>query len=77
MVADGAEGVEIVDARGERRWVERGDGTGEEWAAASTSLGLLGVIVRVRMRVQEDTKVFAMQKTWVPFPSFWFGMGGL
>lgn len=65
MVADGAEGVEIVDATGERRWVERGDGTGEEWAAASTSLGLLGVIVRVRMRVQGDTKVFAMQKTWV------------
>ncbi|KAK0749380.1 hypothetical protein B0T18DRAFT_436927 [Schizothecium vesticola] len=63
MVADGAEGVEIVDASGGRRWVERGDGSGEEWAAASTSLGLLGVIVRVRLRVWEDAKVFAMQKT--------------
>lgn len=77
MVAAGAEGVEIVDAAGGRRWVGRGDGRGEEWAAASTSLGLLGVVVRVKLRVWEDTKVFAMQTTWVlPF-LFLEGCGGL
>ncbi|KAK1833118.1 hypothetical protein QBC39DRAFT_390156 [Podospora conica] len=60
MVAAGAEGVEIVDARGGRRWVGRGDG---DWGAASTSLGLLGVVVRVRLRVRGDGKVRAMQRT--------------
>lgn len=61
MVAAGAEEIHIVDGTGEIRVVERGDGTGEEWLAASTSLGLLGVIVRMKFRVYPDFKVYAKQ----------------
>ncbi|KAK3900844.1 hypothetical protein C8A05DRAFT_45395 [Staphylotrichum tortipilum] len=63
MVAAGVVEVEVVDGRGDLRRVVRGDGTGEEWAAVSTSLGLLGVIVGMRLRVYPDTKVYARQAT--------------
>ncbi|OJD29500.1 fad fmn-containing dehydrogenase [Diplodia corticola] len=63
MVAAAVEEVHVVDGRGELRVVERGDGSGEEWVAASTSLGLLGVIARMRVRVYPDFKVYARQET--------------
>ncbi|KAK0633182.1 hypothetical protein B0T14DRAFT_491401 [Immersiella caudata] len=62
MVAAGALAMEIVDGRGEVRRVERDEGS-DDWLAASTSLGLLGVIVRIKLRIYRDTKVYAMQKT--------------
>ncbi|KAK1585349.1 uncharacterized protein LY79DRAFT_704836 [Colletotrichum navitas] len=40
----------------------RDDGD-DEWLAASTSPGLLGVIVRIKFRIYPDFKVYAQQKT--------------
>ena len=61
MVAAGALAMEIIDGEGVVRRVER-DG-GDEWLAASTSLGLLGIIARIKLRVYPDTKVYAEQAT--------------
>ncbi|KAK2057538.1 FAD-binding domain-containing protein [Colletotrichum caudatum] len=44
------------------RHLVRDDGD-DEWLAASTSLGLLGVIVRMKFRIYPDFKVYAQQKT--------------
>ncbi len=62
MVAAGVVEMEIVDGKGEVRRLSK-EGGGDEWFAASTSLGLLGVIVRLRLRVYPDTKVYAKQVT--------------
>ena len=61
MVAAGVLEMEIVDGRGVIRRVGR-DG-GDDWLAASTSLGLLGIIVRMKLKVYSDTKVYAKQAT--------------
>ncbi|KAK5660673.1 hypothetical protein OQA88_12037 [Cercophora sp. LCS_1] len=63
MVAAGALALDIIDGRGEVRHIERNEGD-EEWLAASTSLGLLGVIARIKLRVYPDAKVFAKQDTY-------------
>jgi len=62
MVAAGALALDIVDGTGALRRVERGTG-GDDWLAASTSLGLLGVIAAVKMRIYPDAQVYAMQAT--------------
>lgn len=61
MVAAGALEIHIVDASGEVRVVQRDAGS-EEWLAASTSLGLLGPIVRMKFKIYPDFKVYAKQE---------------
>ncbi|KAB2579938.1 putative fad fmn-containing dehydrogenase protein [Lasiodiplodia theobromae] len=62
MVAAGVEELHIVDGSGKTRVVARDEGS-DEWLAASTSLGLLGVIVRMKMKIYPDFKVYAQQET--------------
>ncbi|KAL2183219.1 FAD-binding domain-containing protein [Thermothelomyces heterothallicus CBS 203.75] len=62
MVAAGVLAMDIVDGAGEVRRVVR-DESDDEWLAASTSLGLLGIIVRIQLKVYPDTKVYAKQET--------------
>lgn len=61
MVAAGALEMDIIDGQGAIRTVVR-DGS-EEWLAASTSLGLLGIIARIKLQIYPDTKVYAKQAT--------------
>jgi L-gulonolactone oxidase len=61
MVAAGVLALDIIDGNGELRHLKRDDG--DEWLAASTSLGLLGVIVRMKFKIYPDFKVYADQKT--------------
>lgn len=61
-VVGGVLSMDIVDGAGEVRHVEK-DEDDDTWLAASTSLGLLGVIVRMKMKIYAETKVYAMQKT--------------
>ncbi|KAL3487933.1 hypothetical protein BJX62DRAFT_185769 [Aspergillus germanicus] len=61
MVAAGVLSLDIIDGEGNLRHLERDDS--DEWLAASTSLGLLGVIVRMKFKVYPDFKVYADQKT--------------
>lgn len=62
MVAAGVLAMDIIDGRGEVRRVVR-DEEDDEWLAASTSLGLLGIIARIQLQVYPDTKVYAKQAT--------------
>ncbi|KAK3330492.1 hypothetical protein B0H66DRAFT_572539 [Apodospora peruviana] len=62
MVAAGALALDIIDGSGALRHVERDDGN-DNWLAASTSLGLLGIVARIKLRVYPDSKVYAMQDT--------------
>ena len=61
MVAAGALEIHIIDGKGDLKVVKR-DGNSDEWLAASTSLGLLGVIARMKFKVYPDFKVYADQK---------------
>ncbi|KAM5341553.1 hypothetical protein ACJ41O_014584 [Fusarium nematophilum] len=61
-VIGGVLAMDIIDGKGEIRHVER-DEEDDDWLAASTSLGLLGIIARVKMQVFPETKVWADQKT--------------
>ncbi|KAI0848196.1 FAD-binding domain-containing protein [Daldinia vernicosa] len=62
MVAAGVLSLDIVNGNGDIVTVER-DETNDDWLAASTSLGLLGVIVRMKFKIYPDFKVFAKQET--------------
>jgi L-gulonolactone oxidase len=62
MVAAGLLAIDIIDGSGTLRHLERNDKS-DEWLAASTSLGLLGVIARMKLKIYPDFKVYAMQKT--------------
>lgn len=62
MVAAGVLEMDIVDGTGEVRRIVR-DETDDDWLAASTSLGLLGIIVRMKFKIYPDFKVYADQKT--------------
>lgn len=62
MVAAGALEIHIIDGSGKVREIVK-DGTSDEWLAASTSLGLLGPIARMKFKIYPDFKVFAMQET--------------
>lgn len=61
-VVGGVLAMDIIDGAGEIRTVER-DEDDDDWLAASTSLGLLGIIARVKMQIYAETKVYAMQVT--------------
>ena len=67
VVVGGVLAMDIIDGRGEIRSVKR-DESNDEWLAASTSLGLLGIIARIQMRIFPETKVYSMQKTSVSLP---------
>ena len=62
VVVGGVLAMDIVDGKGDIQHIER-DEKNDDWLAASTSLGLLGVIVRLKMKIYPETKVYAMQKT--------------
>jgi L-gulonolactone oxidase len=64
MVVAGALEIHIIDGTGTIQTVVR-DESDDDWLAASTSLGLLGPIARVKFRIYPDFKVYAQQKTWV------------
>lgn len=66
-VAAGVLSMDIINGRGDVVTVERSET--DEWLAASTSLGLLGVIARMKFKIYPDFKVFAQQKTWVSRPA--------
>lgn len=59
MVASGALELHIIDGSGNLRVVKRSDS--DEWQAASTSLGLLGVIAKIKFKIYPDFKVYAEQ----------------
>ncbi|KAI1766112.1 FAD-binding domain-containing protein [Hypoxylon sp. FL1150] len=61
MVAAGVQSLDIVNGNGEVVTIER-DNSNDDWLAASTSLGLLGVIVRMKFKIYPDFKVFAKQE---------------
>ncbi|TPX10662.1 uncharacterized protein E0L32_008396 [Thyridium curvatum] len=61
MVASAAMALDIIDGTGTIRTVER-DESNDDWLAASTSLGLLGIIARIKLKIYPDTKVYSMQK---------------
>lgn len=67
MVAAGVLSLDIVNGNGDIVTIERDDND-DDWLAASTSLGLLGVIVRMKFKIYPDFKVFAQQKTYVLYP---------
>lgn len=62
VVVGGVLEMDIVDGTGAIRTVVK-DETSEEWLAASTSLGLLGIIVRVKMVIYPETVLWADQVT--------------
>lgn len=62
MVAAGALEIHIIDGTGTIQKIVR-DETDETWLAASTSLGLLGPIARLKFKIYDDFKVYAQQKT--------------
>ncbi|EUC39889.1 hypothetical protein COCMIDRAFT_41682 [Bipolaris oryzae ATCC 44560] len=59
MIAAGALELHIIDGNGELRVIKRSDS--DEWLAASTSLGLLGVIAKVKFKIYPDFKVYSKQ----------------
>lgn len=62
MVTAGVLSMDIVNGKGELVTLDR-DPNNDDWLAASTSLGLLGVIARMTFKIYPDFKVYAMQKT--------------
>ncbi|TVY55789.1 putative L-gulonolactone oxidase 6 [Lachnellula cervina] len=62
MVAAGALEIHIIDGNGTIQEIVR-DENNDDWLAASTSLGLLGPIARVKFQIYPDFKVYAQQKT--------------
>jgi FAD/FMN-containing dehydrogenase len=61
MVAAGALEIHIIDGTGTIRQIVRNESS-DDWLAASTSLGLLGPIARIKFKVYEDFKLYAQQK---------------
>ena len=61
MVAAGALEIHIIDSTGTIRVIKR-DESNDDWLAASTSLGLLGPIARLKFKIYPDFKVYAQQK---------------
>ncbi|KAF1955276.1 FAD/FMN-containing dehydrogenase [Byssothecium circinans] len=64
MVAAGALELHIIDGNGNIKVITRDDNN-DDWLAASTSLGLLGVIARIKFKIYPDFKVYAQQKILV------------
>ncbi|KAG8167854.1 hypothetical protein KVR01_003543 [Diaporthe batatas] len=63
VVVGGVLSMDIIDGTGTIRTIER-DESNDEWLAASTSLGLLGIIARLKMKIYPETVLYAMQKTF-------------
>ena len=61
VVVGGVQALDIIDGNGEIRHIEK-DENNDEWLAASTSLGLLGIIARLRLSIYPETKVWAKQR---------------
>ncbi|GAM89077.1 hypothetical protein ANO11243_071120 [Dothideomycetidae sp. 11243] len=61
MVAAGALEVHIIDGTGTMRRIVR-DQSSDDWLAVSTSLGLLGILAKIKFRIYPDFKVYAQQK---------------
>ena len=64
MVAAGTLEIHIIDGNGTLRTIARDDSS-DEWLAASTSLGLLGPIARMKFKIYPDFKVYAKQDMYV------------
>lgn len=62
VVVGGVLAMDIIDGSGAIRHIKK-DENSDEWLAASTSLGLLGIIARLELGVYPETKVKAMQET--------------
>ncbi|KAH8597502.1 FAD/FMN-containing dehydrogenase [Bisporella sp. PMI_857] len=62
MVVAGVLSMDIVNGKGEIVTIDRNNNN-DDWLAASTSLGLLGVITRLKYRIYPDSKVYANQVT--------------
>lgn len=62
MVAAGVLSLDIIDGNGTLQHIER-DELNDDWLAASTSLGLLGPIARMKFKIYPDFKVYAQQET--------------
>lgn len=62
MVAAGALELHIIDGSGNLTIIKR-DENDDDWLAASTSLGLLGIIAKIKFKIYPDFKVYAQQKT--------------
>ncbi|KAG7444062.1 FAD-binding domain-containing protein [Guyanagaster necrorhizus] len=60
QVSSAAMALDIINGQGDLVHLER-DQTNDTWLAATTSLGLLGVIARVEIAVVSDYKVYANQ----------------
>ncbi|CZR68038.1 related to ALO1-D-arabinono-1,4-lactone oxidase [Phialocephala subalpina] len=60
MVASGALEIHIIDATGTIQEIVR-DENDDTWLAASTSLGLLGPIARIKFKIYPDFKLYAQQ----------------
>jgi L-gulonolactone oxidase len=60
MVAAGVLSLDIINGNGDIVTIERNE-TNDDWLAASTSLGLLGVIARMKFKIYPDFKVYAKQ----------------
>lgn len=61
VVVGGVREMDIIDGSGEIRTVVK-DEDNDEWLAASTSLGLLGIIGRMKLSIYPETKVWARQE---------------
>ena len=64
VVVGGVLEMDIIDGSGEIRTVVK-DEDNDEWLAASTSLGLLGIIGRMKLAIYPETKVWARQEMCV------------
>ncbi|KAL2062022.1 hypothetical protein VTL71DRAFT_6288 [Oculimacula yallundae] len=62
MVAAGVLELDIIDGTGSIQKISRDDAS-DTWLAASTSLGLLGPIAKLKFKIYDDFKVYAQQKT--------------
>lgn len=62
VVVGGVLEMDIIDGSGNIRTVAR-DESSDEWLAASTSLGLLGIIARLKMKIYPETVLWANQTT--------------
>lgn len=64
VVVGGVLEMDIIDGAGNLRTVVK-DQDDDEWLAASTSLGLLGIIARLKMQIYPETVLWANQTTYV------------
>lgn len=67
MVAAGALEIHIIDGTGTIQEIVQDD-SDDTWLAASTSLGLLGPIARIKFKIYDDFKVYAQQTVYVTIP---------